>query len=53
MHRFSSILERRVVVVNVGREEYLGVPCEPLRGGEVRDLHEETISARGNDPTGG
>lgn len=38
------VLERRVVVVDVGGQEELGVPGEALAGGEVRDLSKPNVS---------
>ena len=38
MHGLAAVLERRVVVVNVGGKEYFGIPCKALARGEVGDL---------------
>ena len=48
MYRFSAVLEGNVVAVHVGRQEDLGVPHEPLAGGEVGDLiHCQSMFCRG------
>jgi hypothetical protein len=44
VHRVAALLEWHVFIIAVGRDEDLGIPDEPLAGGEVGDLRNTMLA---------